>query len=105
MQFVVQLTHPPDSCPTANAKVRKLSTKMGADLPMLTKKLGVKLMAGPFVLGSSHEALLIVEADNIEAVNDLAMQSGLVQWNAVKVSQGIPMEEALREADKLTPIY
>ncbi len=105
MQYVVQLTHPPDSCPTANAKVRKLSTKMSADLPMLTKKLGVRVLAGPVVLGSTHESVLIVEADNIEAVNDLAMQSGLVQWNSVKISQGIPMEQALREADKLTPIY
>ena len=105
MQFVVQISHPPDQCPTANAKARQFYEKMGRELPNLATRLGVKVVTGPFVLGSSHQGVMVVQAEKVETVNDLAMQSGLVQWNSVTVSQAIPMEEALKETAKLTPVY
>ena len=104
-QFVMKLVHPPDQCPIANSKIRQLMVTGAAEMPTLAQKLGIKFVAGPFTLGSEHEGLAIVEAANAEAVNDFAMQGGLVQWNSIRVILAIPLEESMKDLDKIAPIY
>ena len=104
-QSVVKLVHPLDQCPTANSKIRQVMVKGSAERPALAQKLGVKFVAGPFVLGSEHESLAIVEAANAEAVNEFLMQSGLSQWNSIRVILAIPLEESMKDLDKIAPIY
>ena len=103
--FVVRLTHTSDQCPTANGKIRAAVDKAAAEIPNIASKLGVKIITGPLVLGAEHEALAIVESNDAQAVNDFLLQSGLVQWNSVRVSIATPMAKALEEARALPPIY
>lgn len=103
-QFILEISHPPDQCPTANAKVRKLQVTAAADLPRLGKKLGVKFLAGPLVT-TEHRSVAIAEAKDVEAIRQFAMESGMIRYNSIKVSPGIPMEQAIAELNDLDPIY
>ncbi len=104
-QYVIRLTHSSDQCPTANAKVRDLFIKGMPAMPQLAEKLGLKFLAGPLILGAEHEGIAIVEADNVEAVQDFVIQSGMVQWNSVRVTAAMTAQQAVAELEKLTPLY
>ena len=101
--YVVRTTHTPDQCPTANSKVRERVLQGAQQLPQLAQQLGVKIVAGPFVVGSEHEGLSVVEAEHDEAVRQLVQQSGLIQWNAIRISRAQPQEEALKELETMPP--
>jgi uncharacterized protein with GYD domain len=101
--YVVRLTHPPDQCPLSNTKVRQMMTKGAPEMPKMAKKMGIKFIAGPLVIGAEHDGLAVVEANQLETVQDFVLQSGLSQWNSVKVSQALPLDEALKELDKAPP--
>ena len=75
-----------------------------SDLPKLAQKLGVKFLAGPLV-SAAHTSFAVVEAERVDAVRDLILQSGLIQWNSVEVVPSVTMEQATAEIEKLTPIY
>jgi hypothetical protein len=101
--FVVRLVHTSDQCPTSNAKVRERVLAGAADIPKLAQQLGVTMVTGPLVMGSEHESVAVVEADRIEAVNDFVQQTGLIQWNSIRVSQAEPIEQALGRLDTMPP--
>lgn len=105
--YVVRLSHPPESCPTANSKVRDLILKQGPEIPKIADRLGLKIVAGPLVMGSEHESLAIVETEKVETVNDFLIETGMVQWNTARVSMAQPMADALAELDRLPggPLY
>jgi hypothetical protein len=65
------------------------------------------MVAGPLVMGSEHEAVAIVETERVETVNDFLLETGLVQWNAARVSMAQPLPDALAELDRLPtgPLY
>jgi hypothetical protein len=73
--------------------------------PGLGQKPGVKFIVGPLVLGAEHESITVVEADRVEAVDNFVIQSALVQWNTVKVSSAMTMEEAMKMMPSLPPLY
>lgn len=102
-QYVIRATHPPDQCPIANSKTRELMVKGAPELPGLASRLGVKIVIGPLILGAEHENIAVVEADRIEAVDDFVLQSGLAQWNSVRVSSAQTMQQALADLDKIPP--
>jgi hypothetical protein len=101
--FVVRLVHTSDQCPTANSKIRDRVAGGAAEIPALAERLGVKIVTGPLVLASEHESVAVVEANGVEAVNDFIQQSGLIQWNSVRVSMAEPLEDALGRMDLLPP--
>jgi hypothetical protein len=84
-----------------------MAQKMGPDIPTLASRTGVNIIAGPYVLGSEHEAIAIVEADRAEAVQEFLYSSGLIQWNTAKVSLAQPIAEAMGDLAKLPsePLY
>lgn len=102
-QYVIRLTHPPDQCPTANAKIRKMLLEGATALPQLAQKLRVKITAGPLILGMEHEGVAVVEADSVETVQEFILQSGLMQWNAVRVSSARSMQQAVEEMSRVPP--
>ena len=104
-EFAFRWIHPPDQCPTANSKVRQLMLEKAPQVPQIAEKLGIKIVAGPYVFGSEHEGIIIMEAPNVEVINQFALQTGLGQWNAVRVSYAQPIQEALQQLEELTPIY
>ena len=74
------------------------------ELPKLAQKLGVKFLAGPLI-SSAHTSFAVVETEKVDAVRDLVLQSGLIQWNSIEIVPSITMEQAIVEVEKLTPIY
>jgi hypothetical protein len=70
----------------------------------LAEKLGIRLVTRN-VFGPEHIILGVLEADNIDAVRDFAIQSGLVQWNTVRVNATWTMEEAMEKSAGLEPIF
>ena len=54
-QFAFRWNHPPDQCPTANSKVRALMLGKAPQMLQMTEKLGIKIIAGPYVFASEHE--------------------------------------------------
>ena len=102
-QYVFRLTHPPDQCPTANAKTRKMLVEGASAIPQLAQKLKVKFVAGPLILGMEHDGIAVVEADSVETVQEFILQSGFVQWNSVRVSSARTLEQALEEMKRVPP--
>ena len=67
-------------------------------------KLGVKIVAGPFV-SREHLSVVVVEADKIEAVDQFILQSGLEQWNSVRILPSNTMQDGMREIEKTKTIF
>lgn len=101
--YALRASHTSDQCPITNAKVRALVEKTAPEMPKLAEKLGIKFVVGPLVLGAEHEAIAVLEAENVEAINDFILQSGMAQWNSIRVTMATPMGTALGELSSLPP--
>ena len=101
--FVVRMNHSSDQCPRANSKVRERVQSMGAQIPQIADKAGVKVVVGPLVLASEHESVVVVEADRVEAVDDFVTQAGLTHWNVVRVSLAQPLADAVAGLSSVPP--
>jgi len=97
------MSHSSDQCPTANTKVRELIQRTAPEIPTIAKRHGITIQAGPYVLASEHESVTVVESDRVEAVNDFVMETGLIQWNSVRVSLAQHLQDALGDLDKVPP--
>src|SRR3989454_11458796 len=103
-QFAIIASHPPDQCPTANETIRKLFLNRAPELPKLAERLGVEYLAGP-IISTEHKSGAIVRAKNVEAVRNLAIQTGMIQRNSGGILHGASMTQALEDINKLKPIY
>jgi len=77
--------------------------KGAPELPQLAQKLRIRFLAGPLILGAEHEGVAVVEADKIETVQEFILQSGMVQWNSVRVSHAMSVQEAIESLEKVPP--
>ena len=102
--YAVIAEHPPELCPTSNARTREMMKEDAGRIPQLAEELGVDIVSLR-VFGPDHIVLAVVEADTIDAVRDLMFQSRLIQWNTTKIHATYSMEEALAKADNLEPIF
>jgi hypothetical protein len=102
--FAITAEHPPDLCPTANAQTRQMLKAGAGQIPHLAGQLGVGIVTLR-VFGPDHIILAVVEADEIEAVRDFALQSRLMQWNTVRIHATYSIEEALALVDTVEPIF
>jgi hypothetical protein len=76
---------------------------MGPEIPQIAGKAGVKIVVGPLILASEHESVVVVEADRVEAVDEFVTQTGLAQWNSVRVSRAQPLSELLADLPSMPP--
>jgi hypothetical protein len=104
MQYVMIATHSPEHCPTSNSKIREIMRQGAKALPGVAQKLGVQIVTLN-VFGPDHVVLAVVEAKDIEAVRDFTFESGLIQWNTIKIHPTYTLEDALARSDKLQPIF
>jgi len=104
MQFVIMATHSPDMCPTANSKIREMLKHSAQGIPEVAAKHGLKLITLN-VFGPDHQLLAVVEANDIEAVRNVVMESRLVQWNTTHIHATWTLEDAIARAEKLSPIF
>jgi uncharacterized protein with GYD domain len=74
------------------------------EVPNVANRLGIKIVTLN-VFGPEHRVIAVVEANDIEAVRNFAMESRLVQWNKVNIHATWTMEEALARADDLPAIF
>jgi hypothetical protein len=102
--FAVIAEHPPNLCPTSNARTRQL-LKDGADqIPQLAEQFGIEI--GTLrIFGPDHIILAVVESAEIDSVRSFALQSGLMQWNTVKIHATYSIEEAVAMVDDLEAIF
>jgi hypothetical protein len=80
---------------------------MGPEIPAVADRLGIKMLAGPYVLGAEHETIAIVESDGVEAIDEFLMATGLMQWNSIRTSSAQHLQDAMGNLDKLpsAPLY
>ena len=102
--FAVIAEHPPELCPTANARTRQMMKEGAPQIPQLAEQLGVDIVTLR-VFGPDHIVLAVVEASDIEAVRDFIFQTGLIQWNTTKIHATYSMEEALARAADMEAIF
>ena len=102
--FAVIAEHPPELCPTSNARTRQMMKEGAPQIPQLAEQLGVDIVTLR-VFGPDHIVHAVVEANDIEAVRDFIFQTGLIQWNTTKVHATYSMEEALARADDMETIF
>src|SRR5919109_4083220 len=102
--FSVIAEHPPNLCPTSNAQTRQMLKEGASQIPELAEELGVNILSLR-VFGPDHVILAVVESEDIDSVRDFALQSGLMQWNTVKIHATYSMEEALALVDKVDTIF
>jgi hypothetical protein len=104
MQFLVVGEHPPDLCPSANEKIRKMASEGGQKMPQLADQLGVKINA-TYVPMTNHKLFVAVEADSVEAVREFTWQGRLSQWNTVEIYPVSTLEEAIGRSQELPTVY
>jgi hypothetical protein len=102
--FAVIAEHPPELCPTSNARTRQMMKEGAPQIPRLAEQLGVDIVTLR-VFGPDHIVLAVVEASDIEAVRDFIFQTGLIQWNTTNIYATYSMEEALARADDMETIF
>lgn len=102
--FAVIAEHPPELCPTSNARTRQMLKEGAAQIPQLAEQLGVDIVTLR-IFGPDHIVLAVVEANDIEPVRDFILQSRLIQWNTTNIHATYSMEEALAKADVLETIF
>jgi hypothetical protein len=102
--FAVIAEHPPELCPTSNARTRQMLKEGAAQIPQLAEQLGVDIVTLR-IFGPDHIVLAVVEANDIEPVREFILQSRLIQWNTTNIHATYSMEEALAKADVLETIF
>ena len=102
--FAVIAEHPPDLCPTSNARTRQMLKSGAGQIPQLAKRLGVGIDTFR-IFGPDHVILAVVEADDIDSVRHFALQSGLMQWNTVRIHATYSIEEAVAMVDEIEAIF
>jgi hypothetical protein len=102
--FAITAEHPPHLCPTSNAQTRQILKEGAAQIPQLAERLAVNIVTLR-IFGPDHIILAVVEANDIDAVRDFALQSRLMQWNTVKINATYSIEEALALLEEVETIF
>jgi hypothetical protein len=102
--FALIAEHPPDLCPTSNARTRQILKEGVSQIPHLAAQLGLEI--GTLrIFGPDHIILAVVGADDIDSVRNFALQSRLMQWNTVKIHATYSIDEAVAMIDGVEAIF
>jgi len=104
VHFVVLASHSPDICPTSNAKTKGLLLELAPQIPDIARKHGVNIVAGPYV-NREHTAVVIVETDRAEGLDDFLVDSRLAHWNQVRILPSRSLQEGLAEIQEGTSLF
>jgi hypothetical protein len=88
----------------SNAKTRELLMQTAPEIPQIANKIGVKILAGPYV-SREHTSVVVVEASSGEDLDTLIVESRLAQWNSVHILPALPMEQGMQEIEGQPPIF
>ena len=101
--FLILATHSPDMCPLTNSKVREHVLKIVPEWKSMAERLGLRFVGDPLV-NNEHMVIFIIEASDMEALDEFINQSGMQQWNYVKTIPCTRMGDALKKYDEIRPI-
>ena len=104
MIYVILAEHGAHECPTANTKTRDLMLKGAPEIPKIAQKLGVKILAGPYV-NWEHVTVLVVQCEKAAALFQMVAETGLSQWNRVRTIPSQTLEEGMKEIQRSKPLY
>jgi hypothetical protein len=104
MHYVLIATHSAEICPSSNGTTRKLMQESAPEIPAIADKIGVKIVAGPFV-SREHITVSVVEAKNGEDLDQFIVDSRLAQWNSVRVLPAKTMQEGVAEIEQMPIVY
>jgi hypothetical protein len=103
-QYIVELIHPPNTCPSSNKAVRELAIKGFGQMPALGQKYQVKPQ-GIYHLDPEHRTIALVEASNVESVRDMLYEAGMMSWNDGRVYPVTPVEELMKRIDQFPLVF
>ncbi len=103
MMFLILATHSPDMCPLTNSKVREHVLKIVPEWKNMAERLGLRFVSDPLV-NNEHMVISVVEASEVEALDEFINQSGMQQWNNVKMIPCTRIEDALKKYHEIKPI-
>ena len=103
-KYVVISNHPPESCPSANAKLRERGMKLGVEVPALLQKHGIKAEV-IFHLDPGHKVLWVFDAPNAEAIRDMIYDGGLEQWNDFEFHMASSLDWITSQISKTPTIW
>jgi hypothetical protein len=104
VHFVIIANHTPEVCPTSNAKMKGLMLDLAPQIPSIAQKHGVNIVAGPFV-NREHMAVVIVETDRADGLDDFLVDSRLAQWNQVHILPSRSLQEGMTEMQEGTSLF
>jgi hypothetical protein len=84
--------------------MKEMLLKRAPEIPELAKRLGVKFITGPLV-SREHLSVVVVEAAKAEAIDQFISESGLAQWNSVRVLPSLTLEEGMKEVAASKSIF
>jgi hypothetical protein len=102
-RYLAELFHDPGISPMANAASRQRARETHELLPKLMAELGVSLVAD-YHLDPEHRALMVFDAPSIEAVRDVLVRSGFMQYCDGRIYPVSTLKEALERTKDLKPI-
>jgi hypothetical protein len=102
-RYLAELYHDPGISPAANAAARERARQTHQALPGLMAAKNVTMIA-EYHLDPEHRAILIFDAPNIEAVRDVLVQSGFMQYCDGRIYPVSTLKEALERTKDLKPI-
>jgi hypothetical protein len=103
-QYGVIFTHPPNVCPISNKASREMAKKGFAELPNISQKYKVKMIAY-YHFDPGHLAVGIFESENSESLRDMLVESGFMHWCDMTIYPITPVEKILQAIDKIPTIY
>ncbi len=105
MIYVMLAEHTADICPTANARTHEVMLKGAPEIPNLAKRHGIKVLSGPWV-NREHLTVMVVESEKSEALDQFISESGLAQWNRVRILPSLDlMGEGMKDVQRSKPIF
>ena len=94
MIFVAIAEHTPAMCPGSNQDTMNMIGEAMPKVPELEKKHNVKNL-GTYVLLGAHKNVMILDAPSFEAAELVLLESKMISWNTVQLSQAYTPEQAM----------
>lgn len=70
----------------------------------MAQRLGLKFLVGPLV-NNEHMVVFVADVTDGETLDEFINQSGMQQWNNVKVIASSPIEDAIKKYDHVQPLF
>ena len=103
-KYGLRMSHNPEICPLSNKASREFAKKGIGRMDEMSKKHNVKIES-LYHFDPEHLVIGVFEAENIEAVRDMAVEMGLMHWNDLKVNPLTPAQDLMKVVDEQPTLF